>query len=74
MVKDISRRDFVGITAVAATAWAASPDSAAALTQNRSRASAAARGRLNLGVASYSMRQLSLDQVLEGAKTLGSRR
>jgi inosose dehydratase len=68
MAKDISRRDFVGITAAAATAWAAT-DPVAALTQNRARI--AAGPRLNLGVASYSMRELSLDQVLEGAKTLG---
>ena len=69
MAKDISRRDFVGITA-AATAWAAT-DPAVALTQDRARAAAGSRGRLNLGVASYSMRELPLDQVLEGAKTLG---
>jgi len=70
MAKDISRRDFVGITAAAATAWAAT-DPAVALTQERSRAATGSRGRLNLGVASYSMRELPLDQVLEGAKTLG---
>jgi inosose dehydratase len=70
MAKDISRRDFVGITAAAATAWAAT-DPAVALTQDRARAAAGSRGRLNLGVASYSMRELPLDQVLEGAKTLG---
>jgi sugar phosphate isomerase/epimerase len=70
MAKDISRRDFVGITAAAATAWAAT-DPAVALTQDRAPAAAGSRGRLNLGVASYSMRELPLDQVLEGAKTLG---
>jgi sugar phosphate isomerase/epimerase len=69
MAKDMSRRDFVGLTA-AATAWAAT-DSAVALTQDRARVTAGSRVRLNLGVASYSMRELPLDRVLEGAKTLG---
>ena len=80
MAKDISRRDFVGITAAAATAWAAMGDSAhlrqgdggqALAAQERAQTRPGARGRLNLGVASYSMRELSLDQALEGAKTLG---
>lgn len=70
MGNDISRRDFVGITAAAATAWAAA-DPVLALTQERARATAGSNGRLNLGLASYSMRELSLDQALEGAKSLG---
>ena len=69
MLKDLSRRDFVGITAAATAAWAVC-DSTVTAHQASARAGAR-RGRLNLGVASYSMRELSLDQVLEGAKTLG---
>ena len=69
MAKDLSRRDFVGITAAAAAAWAVC-DSTVTAHQASSRAGAG-RGRLNLGVASYSMRELSLDKALEGAKTLG---
>jgi len=65
MKKQVSRREFVGMAA-AATAWAAS-----ASAQPPSGKAAAVRERLRLGVASYSMRELSLDQALEGAKTLG---
>lgn len=59
----ITRRAFVGTAiagaaAVAATSAGAQPKKAPPL-------------RLKLGVASYSMRELSLDQALEGAKTLG---
>ncbi|HJU42465.1 MAG TPA: sugar phosphate isomerase/epimerase family protein [Vicinamibacterales bacterium] len=64
MNNQFSRREFVGMAA-AATAWATT-----ASAQSRSVAGPA-RGRLNLGVASYSMRELPLDQALEGAKTLG---
>ena len=69
MAKDLSRRDFVGITAAATAAWAVC-DSTVTAHQAPSRAGAGG-GRLNLGVASYSMRELSLDKALEGAKTLG---
>jgi len=62
MGNGISRREFVGVSAAAA-AWATVGPVAA---QPSSRAS-----RLKLGVASYSMRELSLDQAIEGAKTLG---
>ena len=72
MAQDISRRDFVGITATAATAWAVTGDSAVASVHDvQPRNAPAARERLRLGVASYSMRELSLDQALESAKTLG---
>jgi sugar phosphate isomerase/epimerase len=71
MANDLSRRDFVGISAVAATGWVALGRSAMASAPERAQARPGARGRLNLGVASYSMRELSLDQALEGAKTLG---
>ena len=70
MANDLSRRHFVGISAVAATGWVALGGTAAS-AQDRAQARSGARGRLNLGVASYSMRELSLDQALEGAKTLG---
>ena len=62
MKNGISRREFVGASA-AATAWA---------SVGRVAAQPASRGsRLKLGVASYSMRELSLDQAIQGAKTLG---
>ena len=62
MKNGISRREFVGASAAAA-AWA---------SVGRVAAQPASRGsRLKLGVASYSMRELSLDQAIEGAKTLG---
>ena len=62
MKNGISRREFVGASAAAA-AWA---------SIGRAAAQPASRGsRLKLGVASYSMRELSLDQAIEGAKTLG---
>ena len=62
MKNGISRREFVGASAAAA-AWA---------SVGRAAAQPASRGsRLKLGVASYSMRELSLDQAIEGAKTLG---
>ena len=65
MKNQFSRREFVGVAA-AATAWAS-----VASAQQREARGSATRGRLNLGVASYSMRELSLDQALAGAKTLG---
>ena len=62
MKTGISRRAFVGVSAATA-AWA---------SVGRVAAQPAARGsRLKLGVASYSMRELSLDQAIQGAKTLG---
>ena len=67
MTTAISRRTFVG-TAVAAAAWT-SPNrvpgaEAATLAAGTSPA-------LKLGVASYSMREFTLDQALEMAKVLG---
>ena len=56
--------------AAAATAWAG-VGTGVGSAQQRSGTTAGGRGRLNLGVASYSMRELTLDQALEGAKTLG---
>ena len=63
MKHQVSRRHFVGIAA-AATAWAAAGRVAAQSSSPRA-------PRLRLGVASYSMRELTLDLALEGAKTLG---
>ena len=65
MKNQVSRREFVGMAA-AATAWAS-----VASAQQRGATSSGSRERLRLGVASYSMRELSLDQALDGAKTLG---
>jgi sugar phosphate isomerase/epimerase len=65
----LSRRTFVG-TAAAAAAWTAFGrlrDGEAALPP------AAREGPLKLGVASYSMREFSLDQALDMAAKLGVR-
>ena len=63
----ISRRAFVGTAMAGAAALAARVE---AQPQGGTKV-APLRTRLNLGVASYSMRELTLDQALEGAKTLG---
>jgi len=65
----LSRRAFLGTTA-AATAWSALGRPARAQT---SQASAVDGGPLKLGVASYSLREFTLDQALEMAKVLGVR-
>jgi sugar phosphate isomerase/epimerase len=62
MKNGFSRREFVGLAAAAAASATVGPVAA----QPAPRAA-----RLNLGVASYSMRELSLDQALDGARTLG---
>jgi sugar phosphate isomerase/epimerase len=62
----VSRRSFLGTTAAATAAtFVPSPGAAA------SAGMFAAASRLTLGVASYSMREFTLDRVLEMAKTLG---
>jgi sugar phosphate isomerase/epimerase len=67
MTTDRSRRQFF-TTALAATAWASlSPRSGV----DAHGLAAAPAAPLKLGVASYSMREFSLDQALEMAKTLG---
>jgi sugar phosphate isomerase/epimerase len=67
MTTDRSRRQFF-TTAVAAAAWASmSPRSGVAAHEPAGTPAAP----LKLGVASYSMREFSLDQALEMAKTLG---
>jgi sugar phosphate isomerase/epimerase len=67
----LSRRTFLGTAAAAAaTTLAPSPRLEAGTPSTRSEDSAAA-GRLNLGLASYSMREFTLDQALEMAQTLG---
>ncbi len=67
----LSRRTFLGTAAAAAaTTLAPSPRLEAGSPSTRSEHSSAA-GRLNLGLASYSMREFTLDQALEMAKTLG---
>src|SRR5687767_8262094 len=63
----ISRRAFVGTAMAGAAALAARVE---AQPQGGTKVPPL-RERLRLGVASYSMRELSLDQALEGAKTLG---
>lgn len=63
----LSRRGFFGTTA-GAVAWTAIGRAAA--TESNTAPSATA-GALKLGVASYSMREFSLDKALEMAKTLG---
>jgi sugar phosphate isomerase/epimerase len=69
MTNHVSRRDLLR-TAAAAAAWTAlgstQPQQAAARPRGLG-----GSGKLNLGVASYSMREFTLDQALEMAKTLG---
>jgi sugar phosphate isomerase/epimerase len=65
MTTDRSRRQFF-ITTAAAAAWTTLGRPVAAAAPAATRATA-----LKLGVASYSMREFSLDQALEMAKTLG---
>ncbi len=75
----LSRRTFLGTAAAAAaTTFAAAftpapsgGSAAPALDSFGQTDSAAATARLNLGLASYSMREFTLDQALEMAKTLG---
>jgi sugar phosphate isomerase/epimerase len=67
MSSHLSRRAFLG-NAAAAAAWSAIGQASAAQSGTRPWASG---GPLKLGVASYSMREFSLDQALEMAKTLG---
>src|SRR5437867_7776404 len=67
MSAELSRRSFVG-TAAAAAAWTVFGRSASVETEA---AAPPATGALKLGVASYSMREFTLDQALEMAKTLG---
>lgn len=69
MRTDICRREFLG-TAVATAAWTSMGRSTVQGAETRPPESTAA-GRLTLGVASYSMREFTLDQTLEMAKTLG---
>jgi sugar phosphate isomerase/epimerase len=64
MSKNLTRRDFVGLAATAAS-WSLTPRAARAAT------TAPPAGRLTLGLASYSVREFSLDQALAWAKELG---
>ena len=66
MSTDRSRRRFVGTAAVAA-AWPLLGRTGAAVSV----APAAGHGPLKLGVASYSMREFTLDQALDMAKKMG---
>jgi len=67
MIADSSRRCFLG-TAAAAAAWTSFGHGLRAASATL----AAGGGRsLKIGVASYSMREFTLDQALEMAKTLG---
>jgi sugar phosphate isomerase/epimerase len=69
MTEPLSRRAFLG-TAAAAAAWSASPATSTAQT---AAPAAGGGGPLKLGVASYSLREFSLDRALEMAKVLGVR-
>ncbi len=67
MSTDVSRRAFVGTVAAAAAAPVL-----AGMTDTPAAAAPAPAGKtLILGVASYSLRKFTLDQVLEAAKGLG---
>lgn len=67
MTNSLSRRAFFG-TAAAAAAWTTISRVSSAEAAGPA---AAAGAPLKLGVASYSMRKLSLDKALDMAKTLG---
>jgi sugar phosphate isomerase/epimerase len=67
MIADSSRRRFLG-TAAAAAAWTSLSRVPGA---ESAPLAAGTRRALTLGVASYSMREFTLDQALEMAKTLG---
>ena len=67
MSSHLSRRSFLGSTAAAA-AWTTLARTTSAQTPAPS---AASGGPLKIGVASYSLREFSLDQALEMAKKLG---
>jgi inosose dehydratase len=64
--ENFTRRDFLGSAAAAAAGWAAVTRPATATATTFAPPSA-----LILGVASYSMREFSLDQALDMAKKLG---
>ena len=66
MPENFTRRDFLGSAAAAAAGWAAVTRPATATATTFAPPSA-----LTLGVASYSMREFSLDQALDMAKKLG---
>ncbi len=63
----LSRRTFLGTTAVAA-AWGSISQTAGAAARTPATAGA---GALNFGVASYSMREFTLDQALDMARKMG---
>jgi len=67
MMTDPSRRRFLG-TAAAAAAW---PVLGRAATAEPATPPVGDRGALKLGIASYSMREFTLDQALDMAKRLG---
>ena len=62
MTQPFTRRALLGTAAAAAVAATVKPVTSFSATR---------AGRLKLGVASYSLREFSLDQALEMAKTLG---
>ena len=70
MTTTFSRRAFLGTAAAAAAGTTFGPSTRLGAASSAGLAPAGA-GRLNLGVASYSMRQFTLDQALDMAKTLG---
>ncbi len=70
MKTTFSRRTFLG-TAAAAAAGTTLASSTGLATASSGELAPPAAGRLNLGLASYSMRSFTLDQALDMAKTLG---
>ena len=70
MKTTFSRRAFLG-TAAAAAAGTTLGSSTRLGAASSAGAAPPGGGRLNLGLASYSMRQFTLDQALDMAKTLG---
>jgi sugar phosphate isomerase/epimerase len=70
MKTTFSRRAFLGTAAAAAAGTTFGPSTRLAAASSAEFAPPGA-GRLNLGLASYSMREFTLDQALAMAKTLG---
>jgi sugar phosphate isomerase/epimerase len=68
MTRHLSRRAFLGAAAATAAAW---PQLGHASRSQSPSPTGVRSGPLKLGVASYSMREFSLDQALEMARTLG---
>ena len=71
MADNLSRRAFLGTAATTATAVAWTPLTQAAGQQSPLRRTGATTGPLRIGLASYSLREFSLDRAIEFARKVG---